>query len=81
MPERIALQERIKFGVESIFGSVGGSWVYEQLGLAEYLEERLGRAETVELVAVKESLEECVLRIGRRCPSVARNRDESHRNQ
>ncbi len=43
----------------------GGRSVYDQLGLDDYLDQRLGTAETVELVAVKESLEECVLRIGR----------------
>ena len=66
VPERITLQETIKFDVECLFGSVGGSWVYEQLGQADYLEEWLGTAETVELIAMSEALEECVLRIGRR---------------
>ena len=47
MPERIALQESIKFSIECLFGRIGGSWVYEDLGLANYLEERLGTAETV----------------------------------
>ncbi len=56
VPERITLQETIKFGVECLFGSVGGSWVYEQLGLADYLEERLRAAETVELIAVEEDV-------------------------
>ncbi len=56
VPERITLQETIKFGVECLFGSVGSSWVYEQLGLADYLDERLGTAEMVELIAVDEDV-------------------------
>ncbi len=56
VPERITLQETIKFGVECLFGSVGGSWVYEQLGLANYLDERLGATEMVELIAVDEDV-------------------------
>ena len=56
LQERVALQEAIKFEIECLFGSVGGSWVYVQLGLADYLEERLGTAETVELVAVNEDV-------------------------
>jgi len=54
VPERIALQEQIKFGVECLFGSVGGSWVYEQLRLDDYLEERLRAAEMVELIALRD---------------------------
>ena len=56
VPERITLQESIRFGVECLFGRVDGSWVYEQLGLSDYLEERLRAAETVELIAVEEDI-------------------------
>ena len=54
--ERISLQETIKFGIECLFGSVRGTWIYEQLGLAGCLEQRLGTAETVELIAMYEEI-------------------------
>ena len=55
-PERSTLQERIKFDIECLFGSVGGSGVYEQLGLADVLDEQLETAETVELIALSENI-------------------------